>query len=246
MRIKKYRHKTGKFFARWLFVILALSVAANFIWNMLIRMEIFGLDVDAVGIHGNNMVSDNRVFEILSLDYGRNIFLIDTDELKHKLESLDRVKKAAIKLDFPDSFNIIIAEVQPVGYLMKDSGRYVVTYEGTVFPGLEGPAIKFKVTDPLRIKKLARLLVKIKEVDMNFYNDIIAVDLDFADRIIIHTRDFYLKWQESDYVDEAVIERNTYIMRKTLRQYGEKPLKYIDLRFIKIVAGKVKGSVLVK
>jgi cell division protein FtsQ len=122
-------------------------------------MQILGLDPELVEISGNSMVSDNEIRALLDLRHGQNILRMDTGELGRRLMSLDRIKYARIKRNFPDSLYVVVQEVEPAGYLIRDGARYVVTTEGEIFQGLEGPTIEFKARDPEMLKKLAAIFI---------------------------------------------------------------------------------------
>lgn len=227
---------------------MILSVTGKFLWNIFLRLEQLGLDPDTIIIEGNSMVSGNRIRAILDLEYGQNILSIKTKELEKKLEALSRIKSVRIKRNFPDSLNIYIEEVRPAGYLIKNNKRYVVTFDGNIFPGLEGPAVELKVNDPEKIKRLTALLWKIGEIDEKFHNSIIAVDCNYRDEVIIFRHDCYIKWQVISEIDEVAIKRNIYLLRKVIKEYQteSRSITYLDFRFIDFDDGKVKGAIIVK
>lgn len=249
MRQKKFKqHRLAKFLSKWIFIFLVLAVAGKFLWNILLNLEQLGLNPDSITIEGNSMVSDNRILGVLDLKYGQNILKIKTKELTEKLQALVRINMVSIKRDFPDSLKINVEEVKPVGYLIKNNIRYVITCDGIIFPGLEGPAIEFKVSDTETIKKLAILLLKIDRVNSKFYNSIIAVDCNYRDEVIICRHDCYVKLPAVSEIDEAVIKRSIYLLDEVVKQYKKESqnISYIDLRFVDFDNGKIKGAVIVK
>ncbi|MBN2407239.1 MAG: FtsQ-type POTRA domain-containing protein [Elusimicrobia bacterium] len=215
---------------------------------MLLKLEQLNIKPDKITIEGNSMVSDNEILSVMDLGYGVHILAADLGEMENRLEELSRIKKVKIRRNFPDSLKVTVEEVEPVGYLMEDEKRYVVTLDGDVFPGIEGPALKFKVKDPEKIRQLAELLRRIGNIDRNFYNGIIAIDSNYRDEVYIHKDGYYAKWGVLGGLDDNVIRRNIYIEEKIAGQYGDKikDIDYIDLRFIEISDKKIDGAVLIK
>ena len=195
------------------------------------------------------MVSKNRIIDVLELKkYKTNILKINISQLEDKLKKLPRIKDVRIKRDFPNSLKILIKEVEPVGYLIKEGNRYVVTTSGDIFPGIEGEPLKFKVHQTEKLKRLSDLLLKIRGVNEDFCNEITAIDLNYRNEVIIHSHRYYYKWQEISEINDWVIDRNVYLIYKVIkeREKENKKISYIDLRFVEADGNKVSGAVIVK
>ncbi len=249
MRQKKSKwHKFVKLLLKYVFILLVISITVNFVWSVLLKLEQLGLDPDTIRIEGNSMVSENSILGALNLKYGQNILKINTRELTYRLESYPRIAHAKIRRDFPNSLYVVIREVTPAGYLMINGKRYVVTLEGDMFPGLEGPSIEFRNSKPDIISKLALLLEKIKNIDEDFYNTVVAVDCNYMEELIVFRQDYYIKYPVINEIDEVVLKRYIYITDKAVGQYKKesKEITYIDLRFVDFEGGRVKGAVIIK
>lgn len=245
----QYRRKKKRIILRWLFIALTVSVAGNFVWNIVSKSNLLVLEVHSVTISGNRLVSKNRIIDVLELKkYRANILKINISHLEDKLKKLPRIKDVRIKRDFPNSLKVLIKEVEPVGYLIKKGNRYVVTASGDSFPGIEGAPIKFKVHQTEKLKRLSDLLIKIRSVNKDFYNKIVAIDLNYRNEVIIHGYDCYYKWPVISKINDWVIDRNIYLIYKVIRnrEKENKKISYIDLRFIEPSGSKVSGAVIIK
>lgn len=247
MSQKKYRRRKKKKIFRWVFAFLFISILGNYTWNFLRRFELLTLNPDNITIYGNTMISDNKILGLLNLK-PQNLLTLDRGHIEKKLKLLPRIKNVSVKKDFPNSLKIQIEEVEIAGYLIKENTRYVVTGEGDIFRGLEGPAIKFKVFEKVNLKALSDLLTDIKKVNEDFYNKILALDKNYKNEVIIHTGKGYFKWGVLQEIDASVIALNIYLADKIIEIYKKEDRKfsYIDLRFVVIKDNRIEGSVIVK
>jgi cell division septal protein FtsQ len=246
VRRKKTKFKPVKLLLKLVFVVLIISIAGRYLWEFLLEFEYLGLKIENVSIVGNSIVSQKDIMSVLKLQHGQNILKIDTGYLEEKLENLDRIKKAEIRRNYPDSLKIKIEEVIPVGYLKKADKRYVVTVEGKIFPGTEGSEIEFKVTDEEKLKVLAELLQKMKRVSKVFYDRITAIDISYRGEVITYEKSFYVQWPEASKINDILIDRIVYIIEKVEETSNGKKFEYIDVRFIEFVNGEIKGALIVK
>ena len=95
---------------------------------------------------------------------------------------------------------------------MKAGKRHVVTYEGIVFPGHEGPDIEIKNQKSEKIHELTVLLGMIQQINNSFYSEISAIDINYRNEVIIYRKDYYLKLPEIDEIDETAFKRYIYLL----------------------------------
>jgi len=245
---KRFKRKRKKKISKFIFAVLVITISVKFVWNALLKLELLRLNPEKITIDGNSMVSRNTILGVLNLKYGNNILKIDTGALENRLSKLDRINTVSIKRNFPDSLNIKVIEVTPAGYIIRDGRRFVVTGEGEIFPGLEGPPVKFKTEEKDEIKHLVKLLERIKKTDENFYNGIIAVDINYRNEVIIYSKEYCCNWPEIDEITSDIIKRNIYLIRQVLNKAAveKRNIEYIDLRFIDSESDRVNGAVIVK
>ncbi|MGM0440818.1 MAG: cell division protein FtsQ/DivIB [Elusimicrobiota bacterium] len=235
----------------WFFLLMVVSIAGKFGWDFLSNMDRLTLKPRSIKITGNKMVSDNKILSLLDNYYDRSLLKLDIDNLEQEVESLNRVRKSDIIRDFPDGLIIEISEIKPIGYMMKSGKRYVVTDRGVTFPGVEGPPLKFKVDGKDKIVKISKLLNKIKQINNDFYNNIMAINLNYKEDVIIHLRrGVRMIWPTLSKLNKNVIKNNIYIANKAEKEYADRRkenIKNIDMRYIETdMKNKIDGAVIVK
>ena len=194
------------------------------------------------------MVSENTILNTMGLRYGQNLLTIEISFLEKKLTSLDRIKQAELKRDFPDGLKVSIEEVVTVGYINKNTSRYVVTNAGDIFPGLEGPPIEFKNTSRAEMIDLASFLEKIRLSDQAYYDSIEAAGFDYAGQLVLYKELYYVKWPAPKDLDKSKINNNIYLERKLIKNYNKesREVDYIDFRFVEYYDGRIKGALVIK
>src|SRR3989339_2037732 len=121
------KHKKNNKIAKLIFFFLAVSVAGRYLWLFFCKIDRLKVDVQSITVKGNSLVSDNDIRSILKQAAGKNILKIDIKALENKMKTLPWVRSARIKRNFPNSLSVVIEEVKPAGYIIKDEKRYVVT-----------------------------------------------------------------------------------------------------------------------
>ncbi len=242
--------KTKKLYI-WVFTFMAVSVVGKVSWNFLTNIDRLELKENSIKITGNNMISDNKIIGKLNNYYHKNLLKLNTKEIENKIEKFQRISQTKVIRDFPDGLIVQVQEVAPVGYMMKSSGRHVVTREGEIFPGIEGPPLKFKVSEKEKIIKISKLLDSIIEVNRDFHNNIKAIDLNYKEDVEIYLRrGVRIIWPSLPDLKEESIRKNIYLVHKTEEQYeltNNRNVENIDMRYIKTdMNNKIDGAIIVK
>lgn len=208
----------------------------------------FEINPNSIEVIGNKLVSENKILNILKIGHGKNILKINLNEYEKEIERNPRIKKVEIRRNYPDSLIVNIEEVVPAGYLIKNGIRYVVTKQGDIFPGPEGPAIKFKKNDSKKIKRLSALLDRIEKQERNYFNKIIAVDMNYKNDVIIHTHNHYSKWPNIERISDSLIKKYVLLMEKIEEKCKQKNdhIVYMDLRYIEFNEERIDGTIIVK
>lgn len=195
------------------------------------------------------MVSDNKILIQLDEVLKKNILEIDTDRLENMLSKFDRIKTARVKRHFPDGLRITIDEVLPVGYIIRDGRRMVVTADGEIFEGPEGPPVKFIITQKEVIPGIVRLLNVIKKTDEEFFPLVEAADINYkGDTILYLTEGWFMKLPPAGMINEEMMAVYLDMAEKIKEKYSgrRKDFNYMDFRFIDFNAENIKGAIILK
>ncbi len=227
---------------RLLMPVMVIAVGMRYVWALASETDLFKLKEMNVEVEGNSMLSERDIIASLEIQYGKSIFSYRLREMEERLRKNRRIKEARIKRNFPDGLFIEIFEVIPAGYTFRQGYRCVVTAGGDVFPGPEGPPLKFIADDPQSIRTLSSFLQGLKEKSPAFYNKIIAADLNYRGDIILHTSKARMLWPPEGELTRTEIKRKISIYESL----EKKEVSGIDFRFMDIGEKNATGSVIVK
>lgn len=119
------RRKANKRLILLLFLFFFLIVIVAYIQSPLSRIK-------DISVKGNEFYTNNEIIQRSGLTTNTNIWQVRTKEVSAKLESLPEIKSAAVKVNWPNSIEIIITEHKKIAYLLKDSAYQPVLENGTI------------------------------------------------------------------------------------------------------------------
>ncbi len=234
---------------RRLLLVTVLLVLGNYLWRAVTRQDILNLDPEKITVTGNTLVSDNSIISALDQIYGENILRLELREIEEELaDGFSRIRNVSIRREFPDGLNIKVSEVDPAGYLIKDSVRHVVTGCGRVFPGTEGPGIKFMTGESDSIIALSEILEAVKSAAPGFYSSVTAVDISYRNEVIIYAGGLNYRWHALEDLERRVVEGNLMLSEKARSRHLETrdEAKVIDMRFVEYSSDGASGAVVVR
>ena len=125
-------------FTRLLWVVvclLALLLVGEILFHFVIAPR---LVVKNVRIRTSLRLSEEEVLAIAGLEGSEYYFRLDTEEIRHRLESYPLIRTAAVKKHFPDSLELVLEGRTPLSMLLYEAqdGRsvpVVIDEEGVVF-----------------------------------------------------------------------------------------------------------------
>lgn len=130
-------------------VILSLCGAMLFYMQTSPRFEI-----RRIGIRGHTQILPEAIVEALHIAPRTNIFQIQLDDVKRKLEAMQWIKSAEVYRSFPDKLSVKLIERVPFA-LVKVDELYLVDVEGVVLGALaSGSAIRLPIITGTFVKQI--------------------------------------------------------------------------------------------
>lgn len=88
--------------------------------------------VKTIAVSGNEFYSSEEVIHQTGLSTQTNIWKVKKNEIVRKLQLLPEIKKAGVKVKWPNSITIQVSEHKRVAYLKKDLSYYPILDNGQV------------------------------------------------------------------------------------------------------------------
>lgn len=96
-----------------------------------------GFSVENIHISGLKYTSKLDVLKVLNINYGDNIFAVDTDSLLLALKKIGWIEHITIQKKFPHTIDIIIQEYRPYALWQHKGNVAVITETGVIIPKAE-------------------------------------------------------------------------------------------------------------
>jgi len=224
--------KNGVIMKRSVKVLIALLLlaAAMFFGKKFIDTDYF--KVQDVFIDGVPKLLKQDIVTPLEQMKGKNIVYLNTNEIENIIKSDIRVKKVSIKKLFPSKIEVVLEEREPYVYVKKGNETLLADKELNIYgniledPSKNIPVIDYKDDESLNGIKM--ILSKIKNKD--FYAMISEIRQSEKNYEILLTNNVKI------ITDTLVTEKkydDAYKLYEKIKK--EKPVVYMDLRFIDIV-----------
>ena len=160
--------------------------------------------VNKITILGQSSFPKDKILALANIDMKKNIYLINTTQIKKNLEKDNYIKSAIVKRKFPREITILIHERIPVASIPASGGYVIIDENATAIsivqdetkikkPLINGIQIKdIKLQDVIHVKnqdKLENILKIIKYISsLNLLDNISYVDLAKLDDISMTTK----------------------------------------------------------
>jgi len=82
--------------------------------------------IDKIEITNNNLINKNEIKKNLSQILGRNIFLLNKEEVEKPLKFLNFLEKIEVKKKYPNTIVIKIYETKPLAVLFKKNEKVLI------------------------------------------------------------------------------------------------------------------------
>lgn len=97
-------------------------------------VRVAGFTVDKIQMSGLRYTSKLDVLKVLNINYGDNIFAVDTENLLNELKKNGWIEHITIQKKFPNTIDIIIQEYRPYALWQYKGKVFVITETGVIIP----------------------------------------------------------------------------------------------------------------
>jgi cell division protein FtsQ len=91
--------------------------------------------VKRISVIGNDLYSSQEIIKKTGVTKNTNIWKVKSKEISKKLKELSEVKKAEVKIQWPNTIMITIQEHNRIAYLKKEGAYYPVMENGKILTG---------------------------------------------------------------------------------------------------------------
>ncbi len=192
----------------WIALLLLLLLSTYNIQDNFSFKNKFG--IKKIIIENNSVIKEENIKKNLSFLYETNLFLLNTKNIKFKLNKIDFIESFQIKKIYPDKIIIRIYEKKPIAVLNIKKEKYYYTSDGEV--------VKF--FDLKEFKNLPIVFGDHKSFEI-FYNDLININFPLNE-----IKTFYLF--ESRRWDLVTVENQT--IKLPINNYVTSLQNYLSLK----------------
>ena len=211
-------------------ILLFLLAGMMFFGKRFIDTDYF--KIQEVLIEGQSKLLKQDIATQLEHMKGKNIVYLNTNEIENLIKTDVRVKKVSVRKLFPSKIEVILEEREPYAYVKKGDKTLLADKDLNIYGDiLEDPSKNIPVIEYTSDESLAQIktiLSKIKNKD--FYAMISEIRQSEKNYEILLTNNVKI------ITDTLVTEKkydDAYKLYEKIKK--EKPVVYMDLRFIDIV-----------
>lgn len=210
-RIPKLKHQRRKKANRRLIVLLALffSLIAGVIYFQSPLSKVKNITVS-----GNHAYDYEQIVKKSGLSLKTNVWQINRDETEKKLEQIQEVKNATVKVMLPNTVSIKIEEYKRLAYISKGKNFYPVLENGNI--------LGEKQIDEIPVN--APILIGFKEGKV--LDEMIASLEDLPEVVINSISEVHSKPVKTDRYLIKLYMNDGFEVNATLRTFSEKMAHY--------------------
>lgn len=179
-----------------------ICVLTLFCALIFVAYELF--QIRAITVSGNNALNKEQVEALSGLDYGQSIFFVNEDQVMEALASDPYISPVSVKIEYPYTVVIEIAERTPAAYIDTNGVRLTIDSDavvlevdtspaGEVYPMVVGISTdRFEVgqalgEDAYKRSVLSGLLGALRESGM----EAVRIDLTYSSALKVGTKEGY-------------------------------------------------------
>lgn len=126
---KKYRRPSVRI-ARVIVFFAIIGIPFYFAWDWMKKGEAFV--VENIEIRGNNIFLKEELLD--SIPIGENIFSIDTENIREKLEKNPFFEEVSVVRSLPKTITIKLQEKQLLAWFIDGNTKYLIDKDGDILP----------------------------------------------------------------------------------------------------------------
>ena len=190
--------------------------------------------IEKIIISNNLLVNKDDILLKLNNIYGKNIFLIERENIEESLQNVNFLKKIEVKKKYPNTIKVKIFETKPIGILFKDKTQYLIDSSSNLI----------EIKKKMNFGGLPNIIGNGAEKDIvNFFNQLEINKFPTYD-----IKNFYYfkigRW-DLELSDSRVIKLphnvGSYVIKKTIDLLNRK-----DFKNYKVIDLRIDGKIIVE
>lgn len=234
-----------------------LTIILSVIFTIIVSLALSPLmNIDAVAIAGNQVVSNKHVDQLANHPQGQNLFLYKKGEAIRSLESHPYIKEASIHRQLPHRLSIEVKERRAVGVLVN-RGIFLQfsadglllnstpTLENTTIPIITGISLKAVPQPGGKIKNEAfeQALAVVNAMPKDLLAGIQEINIAEKDNILAYTSNgIEVRIGSIKKIESRMSALNDIMKQVILSNAVQGKVEYIDMRYSKSPILKLKGQ----
>ena len=162
--------------------------------------------IKEIKVENNEIIKEEELIKDLSFLYNKNIFFLNSFEIKKKLDKKNFIKRLEIKKTYPDKLIIKIFEKEPIAIIINKQGKF--------FLGKKIELIKFRKI--MKYDELPIIYGDIKNFKI-FFNNLKKINFPF--KIIKKFVFFKVNRWDIELEDERLIRLPSKRYNKSLKNF---------------------------
>jgi cell division septal protein FtsQ len=197
-------------FAKICMAAVSLSILCWTVYSLIAYLSVAPrFEVKKLSVSGLKHVEENHILAKAGFDVGTNVFRVNLEEIRKRVEELQWVRHATVKRVLPDQIIIKVIEREPVGLARINGGIYQFDSDGKIldpdpirdssFPildGLRADGDKDNLPKVLTYKKILEELGPnaLSEIHINASGEVTVVSSSDPFLVNLGTTDFRNRW----------------------------------------------------
>ena len=200
-------------------------------------------EVQKLSVSGTKRVPENQVIARAGFEIGTNVFRVDLDEIRKRVEDLDWVRYASVQRVLPDEIIITVIEREPIGLTRIKGEIYQFDIEAKILNPDPSTGQSFPILDGLRATDRKGNLRKVEtyrnvleelgqtslsEVHINDSGEVTVVSANDPVQINLGVSDFRSRWIKYLQLKPQILQQYPQAVRVDLRFKSQVIIKMKD------------------
>jgi cell division protein FtsQ len=210
-------------------------------------------NLEEIDVQGLKWLQEKEILDLVSLEFSRNIFNINLEEARERIEIHPRIKTATLRRRAPNRIIILVEERQPIALINRDGGFLGIDEDYVPFLLIEPPAavdlpfitgvdpsaiVMGRESDSIMLKRALDILKTILLLKGSLFNQLSEIRIEGNEITLYTTADAaQVLIGKEDFQDQLLKLQGVFIHLDKETRSAE----YIDLRFKDKVIVKLEG-----
>ena len=246
---------------RFVQITIACAAVAGLMWGgyevVSYLRTAHRFEVQKLSVSGLKRVDENEVLAKAGFEVGTNVFRVDLEEIRKRVEELDWVRYASVQRVLPDQIIIKVVEREPVGLTRIKGEIYQFDSDAKILDPDPAGGPSFPILDGLRAGDRAGNVKKVEtyrsvlqelgeaalsEIHINDSGDVTVVSASDPVSINLGVSDFRNRWVRYLQLKPQIQQQYPAAVRVDLRFKNQVIVKMKDDAGEKVVWGAKKNT----